>query len=70
MNLGKLMMLVQEVPDSRRQSGNFRHKLSDIIVIALCATVCGAKGPDGYEQFGVELFKYFRRFLELPNGIS
>jgi len=69
MNLGKLMLLVQNVPDTRRKSGNFRHKLSDIIVIAICATVCGSPGPNGMETFGLELQKYFKRFLELPYGI-
>lgn len=46
-----------------------RHKLIDILVIAICATICGADGWEEFELFGQAKQEWFKRFLELPNGI-
>jgi len=46
-----------------------RHKLLDILVIAVCATICGAEAWTEMEEFGEAKEKWFRQFLELPNGI-
>jgi predicted transposase YbfD/YdcC len=46
-----------------------RHLLLDIIVIALCAVVCGAKDWQQVETFGKQRLDWLRGFLELPNGI-
>jgi predicted transposase YbfD/YdcC len=46
-----------------------RHKLLDIIIIALCGTICGADGWVEIEQFGKEKEAWLRTILELPNGI-
>jgi predicted transposase YbfD/YdcC len=46
-----------------------RHKLIDILVIAICATICGADGWEEYELFGQAKLDWFKTFLELPNGI-
>jgi predicted transposase YbfD/YdcC len=46
-----------------------RHQLLDIIVIALCAVLCGAKDWQQVETFGKQRLDWFRRFLKLPNGI-
>jgi len=45
------------------------HKLIDILVIAICATICGAEGWEDFELFGNCKLDWFKRFLELPNGI-
>ena len=45
------------------------HKLIDILVIAICAVICGADDWVGIEEFGKSREQWFRRFLELPNGI-
>lgn len=45
------------------------HLLSDIIVIALCAVLCGAKDWQQVETFGKQRRDWLRRFLKLPNGI-
>jgi predicted transposase YbfD/YdcC len=47
-----------------------RHKLIDIVAIAVCATVCGAEAWTEMEEFGEAKEQWFRRFLELPHGIS
>ncbi len=46
-----------------------RHQLLDIIVIALCAVLCGAKDWQQVETFGKQRLDWLRRFLKLPNGI-
>jgi|ERR1041384_1991211 predicted transposase YbfD/YdcC len=45
------------------------HKLIDILVIAICATICGAEGWEDFELFGNCKLDWFKSFLELPNGI-
>jgi predicted transposase YbfD/YdcC len=46
-----------------------RHKLLDIIIIAICATICGAQGWVEIEEFGKEKEAWLKSLLELPNGI-
>jgi predicted transposase YbfD/YdcC len=46
-----------------------QHKLLDIIVIAICAVLCGANDWVAVEPFGKAKETWFKRFLELPNGI-
>jgi predicted transposase YbfD/YdcC len=46
-----------------------RHKLIDLIVIAICAVICGADGWSDVALFGKSEFKWFKTFLELPHGI-
>lgn len=46
-----------------------RHKLLDIIVIAICAVICGADEWTEIEEFGKAKYAWLKGFLELPNGI-
>lgn len=52
--------------DPRRY--NRRHKLLDIVVIAICAAICGAEGWEDIELFGETKEEWLRGFLELPHG--
>ncbi len=45
------------------------HLLPNIIFIALCAVLCGCKDWQQVETFGKLRIDWFRRFLDLPNGI-
>jgi len=45
------------------------HKLVDMIVIAICAVICGAEGWTDIETFGNSKLPWLKSFLELPNGI-
>jgi predicted transposase YbfD/YdcC len=45
------------------------HQLLDIIVIAICAVICGADDWVEVELFGNAKLAWLRTFLELPNGI-
>ena len=55
--------------DDPRIDRSKRHKLIDILVIAICATICGAEGWEDFELFGNCKLDWFKSFLELPNGI-
>ena len=48
---------------------NKRHKLIDIITIAVCAVVCGANSWEHIEVFGQSKLDWFKDFLQLPHGI-
>ena len=45
------------------------HKLLDIVLIAVCAAICGAEGWVDIEEFGQAKRTWLETFLELPNGI-
>jgi predicted transposase YbfD/YdcC len=46
-----------------------RHNLMDIMVIALCAVICGAEGWVDIANYGAAKHDWLKTFLELPNGI-
>ena len=52
-----------------RQRQNQEHKFIDILVITICAAICGADDWVAVEQFGQAKQHWFESILELPNGI-
>lgn len=56
-----------ELEDPRRY--NRRHKLLDIVVIAICAVICGADDWPGVAEWGKAKEAWLSGFLELPHGI-
>ena len=46
-----------------------KHRLGDILIIALCATIAGADSWPEVEKFGHVKLAWLRTFLDLPNGI-
>ncbi len=57
-----------DLPDPRRAQGK-RHRLSDMIVIAVCAVICCADSWSDVVDFGRAKLKWFETFLDLPHGI-
>lgn len=57
----------RDLPDPR--GANALHSLTDMIVLAVCAVICGADGWVQVEQFSQAKRKFFATFLELPHGI-
>src|SRR3990170_972232 len=55
--------------DDRRSDHTRRHKLIDIITIAICGVICGADSWVDIELFGKSKEGWLKGFLELPNGI-
>jgi len=70
-------MLEEEIPELLEQftiiqdprAANVSHKLSDILVIAICAVICGANTFTEIEQYGQGKEEWLTEFLELKNGI-
>jgi len=56
-----------ELEDPR--GDNKWHRLLDIVVIAICAAICGADGWTDVELFGRAKHDWLKGFLELPHGI-
>jgi predicted transposase YbfD/YdcC len=46
-----------------------RHKLIDIILLAICGVICGADSWVDIEMYGKAKKEWLKTFLELPNGI-
>ena len=63
----KITAYFSDLEDPRRY--NRRHKLLDIVVIAICAVICGADGWEDIELFGEAKEEWLKRFLELSHGI-
>lgn len=63
-----LIACFSDLPDPR-VTGRCAHKLTDIIVIAICAVIGGAETWVDIETFGKTKQAWFEGFLELPNGI-
>jgi len=57
-----------DLPDPRRSQGQ-RHKLLEILFIALSAVLCGADEFTEMEEFGQSRESWLRQYLELPHGI-
>ena len=57
------------LPDPRRVDCRTPHKLLDIIVITICAVICGADSWVAVEAFGGAKYKWLAGFLELSKGI-
>jgi predicted transposase YbfD/YdcC len=56
------------LPDPRSNRGK-RHKLSDMIVIAVTAVICCADSWSDVTDFGLAKCRWFETFLDLPHGI-
>jgi hypothetical protein len=46
-----------------------KHNLMELLVIAICAILCGADDFASIEEFGKARKSWFKSFLKLPNGI-
>jgi predicted transposase YbfD/YdcC len=58
----------ESIEDPRRN--NRRHKLIDILTIALFAVISGSNGWEAVASYGRSKFAWLKTFLELPNGIA
>lgn len=57
-----------DLPDPR--TGNAKaHIFLEILIIAICAVICGADGWSDVELFGKNKKAWLKTFLELPKGI-
>jgi hypothetical protein len=68
MDIGELKEKLDRITDPRRQWGNLRHKLEDVMVIGLAALLRGGEDFQDMETFGKEREEVLKKFLELPHG--
>jgi predicted transposase YbfD/YdcC len=66
--MGDLITHFSNVTDTRKEQGK-RHRLIDIIAIAIIGVICGADDWVMIELVGKTKEDWFRKFLELPHGI-
>jgi predicted transposase YbfD/YdcC len=64
---GGIVRFFMDLPDPRAE--NVIHKLHDVLVVAICAVICGADGWVEVELFGKSKAAWFKSFLDLPGGI-
>jgi predicted transposase YbfD/YdcC len=64
---GGIVRFFSDLPDPRAH--NVIHRLHDILVIAICAVICGADGWAEVEEFGRSKLAWFKTFLDLSDGI-
>ena len=69
MDIQKLKEEIRKIEDPRREWGNIRHKLEDILSIGLCTIICCGEDFVDMEEFGKDREEWLRGFLELPHGI-
>lgn len=59
---------IKQIADPRREHQKF-HSLFDILVITICATICGVEHWTEIEEFGEAKREWFASFLSLENGV-
>lgn len=65
--LGPLATSFATLPDPRVDRTK-KYMLLDIVLITICAVICGADGWVDVAEFGEAKLAWFSRFLKLPNG--
>lgn len=63
-----IVLYFSGLPDPRGDRGQ-RHGLTDVLVIAVLAVICGAEHWTEMEEFGHAKEDWLRTFLKLPHGI-
>jgi predicted transposase YbfD/YdcC len=64
---GDTLRPFRDLPDPR--GPNAIHPLHDLLVVAVCAVICGADGWVAVELFGNSKFPWLKTFLDLPAGV-
>ncbi|KDX33569.1 DDE_Tnp_1-associated family protein [Escherichia coli 2-156-04_S4_C2] len=68
MELKKLMEHISIIPDYK-QAWKVEHKLSDILLLTICAVISGAEGWEDIEDFGEIHLDFLKQYGDFENGI-
>ena len=60
---------LSSIHDFRKKNKNFRHSLTDILILSICAVFCGAENFEDIETFGRQRKELLQEFVPLANGI-
>ena len=63
-----LVKYFESLPDPRHER-NRRHRLVDVIAIAVCGVIVGCEGPAAIHRWAKVKEDWLRQWLELPHGI-
>ena len=66
--VSSLVSHFSQIPDPR-VALRTQHLLIDILVMTICAVLCGAKTCTDFEDYSLGKEKWLRKFLKLPHGI-
>ena len=66
MELKKLMEHISITPDYR-QAWKVVHKLSDILLLTICAVISGAEGWEDIEDFGETHLDFLKQYGDFEN---
>jgi hypothetical protein len=69
LRIQRLMQLCNRLKDPRREWGNKRHELTDILVVALLAIICGCEEWEEIRDYTRTKMDWLRTFLSLKHGI-
>ena len=64
-----ILTYFRDLPDPRRETRNKKHRLIDILVIALCGTIAGCQSAVEIAAYGRSKRGWLKTFLPLANGI-
>jgi predicted transposase YbfD/YdcC len=64
-----ILTYFRDLSDPRRETRNKKHRLIDILVIALCGTIAGCHSAVEIAAYGRSKGAWLETFLQLPNGI-
>lgn len=67
-SIAKIEKHFRDLPDPRTGNAT-QHIFLEILIIAICAVICGADGWSDIELFGKKKKKWLKSFLKLPKGI-
>ncbi|QMJ69877.1 ISAs1 family transposase [Escherichia fergusonii] len=68
MELKKLMEHISVIPDYR-QAWKVEHKLSDILLLTICAVISGAEGWEDVQDFGETHLDFLKLYGDFEHGI-
>ncbi len=69
MELKKLMEHISIIPDYR-QAWKVEHKLSDILLLTICAVISGAEGWEDIEDFGETHLDFLKQYGDFEGNDS
>jgi predicted transposase YbfD/YdcC len=64
-----ILAYFRDLPDPRRETRNKKHRLIDLLVIALCGTIAGCQSAVEIAAYGRAKLEWLKTFLQLPHGI-
>lgn len=68
MDIQNLLDYISIIPDYRQQ-GKIRHKLSDILLLTICAIIVGSDEWEDIEAWGQERLHWLKKYGDFDNGI-